>query len=84
MGKIIHLQIGKNGLTESFMTTLKKQFEKNQNVKVSVLKSARGEGREGKQIVKKYSEDILKKLGDNYSARVVGFVINVKKWRRAR
>lgn len=84
MGKIKQLQIGKNGLTESFVLNLKKEFDKVQNVKVSVLRSARGEGKEGKEIVKKFSEEILKKLGDKYSAKIVGFVINVKKWRRGR
>ncbi len=82
MGKITQLQIGKNGLSENFIATLRHSFEKTRNVKISVLKSARGEGKDGKQIVKKYSEEILKKLGLNYSARIVGFVINVRKLRR--
>ena len=79
-----NLQIGKNGLTESFISNLKSDFEKVHNVKVSVLRSARGEGKKGKEIVKKISEELLQKLGKKYTARVIGFTINLKKWRRER
>jgi hypothetical protein len=34
--------------------------------------------------VKEYSEKILEKLGPYYTAKVVGFTIFVKKWRKAK
>jgi len=75
---VAKLQIGKQKLTPNFIETLKKSFEKVQNIKVSVLKSAR----ENKGDVKKYADEILNELGDNYTAKVIGFTIVLKKWRR--
>lgn len=71
------IQIGKNGLTDNLIGTLKNHFIKRKNVKVSVLKSA-GHDREQ---VKKMSEEIISKLGPNFTARIVGFTIFLKKWR---
>ena len=82
MPPIRQIQIGKQGVTDNFIGTLKNQFNNCKNVKISVLKSARKEGKEGKQDVKKLSEEILDKLGTKYTARVIGFVIVLKKWRK--
>jgi len=81
IGKI---QIGKNGVSDNFIGTLKTYFKKKGVVKVSILKSAGGTGKEGKEKVREYSEEILKKLGKNYTSRIVGFTIALKKWRKAR
>lgn len=78
------IQLGKQGVTDNFISSLKNQFKSKDNIKISVLKSARGEGKEGKAEVKKYSEEILEKLGKNYTAKTLGFVIILKKWRKAR
>ena len=75
---ITQIQLGKNGITDNFIETLKNNFVNSKNVKISVLKSA---GRD-KNKIKEFSEEILKKLGNNYTARIVGFTIVVKKWRR--
>jgi len=68
-------QIGKNGITENFLETLRIYFTKNRNVRISVLKSAEREDR------KKYVDEILEFLGKNYTSKTIGFVIVVKKWR---
>lgn len=78
------LQLGKQGITENFIKTLKSHFKKYKNIRISVLQSARGEGKEGKKTVKEYSEKILEELGENYTSRVIGFKIILKKWRRAK
>lgn len=78
------MQIGKQGITENFFETLKKHFEKRKNLRISVLKSARPEGKEGKEEVKKYSEKILKELGKKYTSKIIGFTIVLKKWRKER
>lgn len=75
---LAEVQIGKNGITENFLNTLKDNFKKHDTVKVSVLKSA---GHEKSQI-KEMSEQILESLGSNYTARVIGFKIALKKWRK--
>jgi RNA-binding protein YhbY len=76
----LEVQIGKNGLTENFLTTLKTNFKNHDNVRISVLKSAGHE----KSNVKEISEKILQELGNHYTAKVIGFKIVLKKWRKAR
>ncbi len=71
-------QLGKKGITEGFIDSLKNDFKKHDNIRISVLKSAGHE----REKVKKYSEEILDKLGKNYTAKIIGFVIIVKKWRK--
>jgi len=73
------IQLGKNGISDDFISTLKDHFKNHKNVKVSVLKSA---GRE-KETVKKYSDEIVEELGVFYSAKILGFTIFVKRWRKA-
>lgn len=73
-------QLGKNGITENFIQTLKTYFNKVQTVKISVLPSAR----ESKKDVKKYADELLDKLGVYYTAKCIGFTIILKKWRRPR
>lgn len=71
-------QLGKNGITEGFIASLQNDFKKNVSIRVSVLKSAGHE----REKIKKYSEELLDKLGKNYTARIIGFVIVLKKWRK--
>ena len=71
------IQLGKQGVTESFIENLKGYFEKFQIVRISVLKSAGHD----KIKVKEYSENILDKLGKNYKSRIVGFTIVVMKFK---
>jgi len=77
---LVEMQIGKNGLTDNFIQTLKCNFQTHDNVRISVLKSAGHE----KEKIKEYSEKILENLGKNYTAKLIGFKIIVKKWRKAR
>jgi len=76
----IEIQLGKKGLTPEFLEGLKKRFEKIsvKNIKVKVLPNAR----ESRDDVKKYSEEILKYLGNKFSSRIIGFSIFVKKFRK--
>ena len=76
------LQIGKKGLTEDCLVDIKRRFEhkKTNNIKVSVLKSAR----ESREDVKKYGKEIKDYLGDKFTFRVLGFSIFIKKWRKPR
>ena len=78
MPTIGNLQLGKNGLTENFILTLKSYFKKHRNVKISLLKSF---GRDKKE-VKKISLEILSKLGKNYTAKTIGYTLILKKWRK--
>jgi len=78
MPKVGNVQLGKQGVTDNFITTLKNHFKNHENVKISVLKSAG----HNKEKLKEYSEEILKKLGKNYTSKIIGFTIVLKKWRK--
>jgi RNA-binding protein YhbY len=73
-----HVQLGKQGVTDNFIDSLKNHFKKSKIVRISVLKNA---GRD-KKIIREYSEKILKGLGKNYVARIIGFTIIVIKFRK--
>jgi RNA-binding protein YhbY len=73
------MQLGKNGLTDNFIATLKAHFKNYKNIKISVLKSCCRDREE----LKKISDNILESLGKNYTARVIGYTIVLSKWRRA-
>ncbi len=73
-----NMQLGKQGVTDNFILTLKNHFKKHRDIKVHVLKSAGHE----KQKIKQFSEEILNRLGKNYTSRVIGFTISIKKWRK--
>lgn len=72
------IQIGKNGITENFIESLKINFKTHSQVRISVLKSAGHE----KERVREMSEKILNDLGRNYTSKIIGFTIVVKKWRK--
>lgn len=72
------IQIGKNGITENFIESLKNNFKTHTSVRISVLKSAGHE----KEKIREMAEEILGELGRNYNARIIGFTIVIKKWRK--
>ncbi|MFH1503695.1 MAG: YhbY family RNA-binding protein [Candidatus Diapherotrites archaeon] len=78
MPTIRQIQLGKNGLTENFISNLKHHFDNCKNIKISVLKSCCRDREE----LKKISEEILNKLGKTYTVKIIGYTIIVKKWRR--
>jgi len=77
---ILKMQIGKKGLTPEFMADLKKHFEKVENVRVSLLKAS-GRDRES---TKEIRDQIIEELGPKYTAKIIGFTLAIKKWRKAR
>ena len=78
MENIGNMHLGKNRVTANFIVTLKSHFKNHKNIKISVLKSAT----RNREELGKMTEEILDKLGKNYTARIIGFTIVVKKWRR--
>ena len=73
MHLIGQLQLGKQGITNNFISTLKTYFNNHKIVKVSVLKSAE------RKNIENYEKEIIQKLGDNYSSKIIGFTINLRK-----
>ncbi len=80
MQKQSQIQLGKQGISENFISTLKDHFKKHENVRISVLKNAGHD----KNKVKDFSQEILDRLGNKYTGKIIGFTIVLKKWRKPR
>jgi len=80
MQKQSQVQLGKQGISENFISTLKDHFKKHENVRISVLKNAGHD----KNKVKDFSQEILDRLGNKYTGKIIGFTIVLKKWRKPR
>jgi len=79
---MVNFQIGKNGITPNFISNLEKTFKKSGLVKVSVLKSASHEREEIKNIANDLCSELKKLEGKEFTAKVLGFTIYIKKWRK--
>ena len=79
MQSVGKIQLGKLGVTENFILTLNSLFKSHKNIKVSVLKSYHEHNRNKMKLI---NEEILNKLGTNYTGKVIGFTIALKKWRK--
>jgi len=70
-----NVQLGKQGVTENFIGLLEGHFQNHKLVKISVLKNAR----KNKEDVKKYADEIIKRLGERYTCKTIGFTIILRK-----
>jgi RNA-binding protein YhbY len=79
---MIKLQIGKKGMTQEFIENLKKIFEvkTNESARISLLKSSTRD----KDEAKKWAEEILAGLGKNFTCKIVGYTLVLRKWRKGR
>ena len=79
---LIKLQIGKKGLTPEFIENLKILFavKTNDSARIYLLPSSTRDKAE----VKKWVEEILAKLGKNFTCKIIGYTLVLRKWRRAR
>ncbi|MBT3397705.1 hypothetical protein HOA55_03035 [archaeon] len=75
------LQLGKNGLSPEFINQVKSIFEnsKEMMVKISILKSACRDKKEAEKI----AQDLVESLGKNFDYKLIGYVMTVKKFRKA-
>jgi len=72
------IELNKNGVSDNLVETLKSHFKNHINVKVVLLKSFSRD----KSKIKKTAEEIVNELGNNYTYRILGFTIFIKKWRK--
>ena len=77
--EIVQLQIGKNGLTDSFIEQVRKISENEERMKIAILKSACRD----KADAKKMCDELVEKLGKNYTYRLIGYVCTLLRFRRA-
>lgn len=68
-------QIGKNGVTDGFIETLKLGFKTHKQIRISVLRSAAP----NKDKVKEMAEEIASKIGIKTKHRIIGFTIILRK-----
>ena len=80
MPNMIKLNLGKNGLTLEFIENLKKIFLNVEHVRVGLLKSSTRD----KVQVKKWADEIVSKLGSNFTYKVIGYTLVLRKWRKSR
>ena len=78
MQLISSVQVGKKGVTDNLIETLKSHFKTHTNVKLVFLKSS---VRDRKKL-KKQAEEIIETLGKNYTYRILGYTVFIKKWRK--
>ena len=78
MKQIKRLQIGKNGLSEAFIEQVRKLFEKEKVVKISILKSACRDKKDAEKI----AQELVGSLGKKFDYKLVGYVITVIKFRK--
>ncbi|UZE93566.1 MAG: YhbY family RNA-binding protein [Candidatus Pacearchaeota archaeon] len=81
---IISFQIGKQGLTKNFLDNLEKTFKKHDLIKVSVLKTATRDKKELKKIAQEICSELKKRKNKDFTAKIVGFTMFIKKWRKLR
>ena len=77
---MIKLNLGKNGLTPEFIENMKKIFLNVEHVRVGLLKSSTRD----RVQVKKWADEIVSKLGSNFTYKVIGYTLVFRKWRKAR
>ncbi len=75
---LVNFQLGKAGLTEGFIESLRLAFTKNKVAKISFLPSSTRD----KEEMKKIAEEICAKLDDEkhkYIFKLIGFTLTVRR-----
>lgn len=75
---VVQLQIGKNGLTEGFIEQVERISATEERIKITILKSACRDKIEAK----KMCEDLVERLGKNYTYRLIGYVCTLFRFRK--
>lgn len=82
MGEMIKMQIGKNGLTDSYVEGLAKTFKKHDLIKISVLKSALRDREELKEMAEELCSKLKKIENKDFTYRAIGYTLIIRKWRK--
>lgn len=76
---LVNFQLGKAGLTDSFIGALKTAAAKHKILKIALLKTSTRD----KEEIKKIAEEICSKLSTNesgYNHKLIGFTLTVKRY----
>ena len=77
---MLKLNLGKKGLTLEFIENLRVNFLNVEHIRVGLLKSSTRD----KSEVKKWADEIVAKLGPNFTYKIIGYTLVLRKWRKAR
>jgi RNA-binding protein YhbY len=77
MANMLEFNLGKKGLTSEFIDALRKAFVNAESIRIHLLKSSSRD----KSEVKKWAEEIVCGLGKNFTYKIIGYTIAVRKWR---
>lgn len=80
MVNLIKLNLGKKGLTPEFIENLKKLFANVEHARISMLKSSTRD----KEEAKKWAEEIVNGLGKNFTYKLIGYTLVIRKWRKSK
>ena len=78
---MVQMQLGKAGLSENFIETLRKSFKRHENIKIALLKTCSRDREEIEEIAK----EICSKLGNEkqvFKYKILGFTIFLKRCKR--
>lgn len=75
---IKQLQMGKNGLTPTFINQIKSVLTNEKVMKITILKSACRDKAEAKEI----AEKIVIELGQKYNYKIMGYTLTIIKFRK--
>ena len=78
MKSIRKFQLGKKGLTPEFIEQVSTAFKQQEVMRIHMLKSARQDKKEAEQI----AEQLIDTLGKNFTYRLIGYVLVIRKWRK--
>ncbi len=78
-GDIVHIQLGKQGLTQGTYDLLKKTFKNHELIKISVLKSCTRDRNELKNLADRICSELEKSENKRFASRIIGFTINLRK-----
>jgi len=79
---IVSFQLGKSGLTSGFIEALEITFKNHELVKIAVLKSACRDREELKKIASEICSGLKAKINKKFTAKIVGFTLYIRKWRK--
>jgi RNA-binding protein YhbY len=71
----MNFQIGKNGINENVIQSLKNAFKNRKSVRISVLKSAAP----NKESIQTMARELVTKMGGNFAFVIIGFTIILKR-----
>jgi RNA-binding protein YhbY len=71
----LKFQIGKQGVSTGAIEALKNHFKNNKVIRISALRSSN----RNRETIKTMADELVDKLGGNYSYNIIGFTIILKR-----